>query len=72
MANKNNSIGEKIRGFRKAAGFTQKELANRLGWSLRRLQSYEQGKRKISALDAILLADALNTTVIDIMKKEES
>ena len=65
-------IRNRIKICRKERRITQKELANRLGWSLRRLQSYEQGKRKISALDAILLADALNTTVIDIMKKEES
>ena len=65
-------IRNSIKRCRKERRITQKELANRLGWSLRRLQSYEQGKRKISAFDAILLADALNTTVIDIMKKEES
>lgn len=53
--------------YRNNKGYTQKQLCERLGWKLRKLQSYEQGVRNISALDAIRLADELGTTVIDML-----
>lgn len=54
--------------YRHKKGYTQQQLCDKLGWKKRKLQSYEQGVRNISAIDAIILADELGTTVIEMLR----
>ena len=54
-----NHFGAKLRSFRKKAGYTQKELAEKLGLTVRAYQYYETGDRfpnlkKASELATIL------------------
>lgn len=61
----------KIRIFR---GYTQAELANRAGVSLRVLQNYEQGANNINGAKLRKLckiADALGCSVLDILQPEK-
>ena len=51
---------------RKELRLTQQQLADKLGWTLRRLTSYERYERIPSVKDALLIAEALNTTVEDL------
>lgn len=57
-----NHIGE----YRKMREYTQKQLADRLGWSLRKLTSYERGERVPPLTEAILLADFLTVDIRDL------
>ena len=45
---------------------TQKQLAESLGWTLRKLTSYERNERIPPLPEAIQLANALKTTVEDL------
>ena len=56
-----------IKHYRTKAGYTQKSLCEKLGWKIRKLQSYEQGVRNPPVIDAIILADALNTSVYNLL-----
>lgn len=61
----------KVRIFR---GYTQAELANRAGVSLRVLQNYEQGANNINGAKLRKLckiADALGCSVLDILQPEK-
>lgn len=61
----------KVRIFR---GYTQEELANRAGVSLRVLQNYEQGANNINGAKLRKLckiADALGCSVLDILQPEK-
>ena len=60
------NISEKIRCARKEAGFTQGELAEKLGVSQAMISAYEKGLRnpKIETIEKI--ADALNVSIRDI------
>lgn len=60
-------IGEK----RAALGLTQQQLADRIGWKLRKLTSFERRERIPSVDDAIVIANALNTTVESIWELKE-
>jgi DNA-binding XRE family transcriptional regulator len=48
---------------RKELGWTQQMLAERLGWNLRKLTSYERNERIPPLPEAIEIAEALGTTV---------
>ena len=58
-----------IRQYRKAMRLTQKELCDILGWKLRRLQTYEQGSRMPSILDALELSEALGVYVDNLFER---
>lgn len=56
-------IGERIKSLREAKGYSQAKLASLCGWATpSRLGNYELGTRKVSADDALTLAEALNVS----------
>lgn len=59
-------LGNRIRAFRKLKGYTQQELASRMGVSLVILGEIERGNRHIE--DQILnkIVDALGITIPDL------
>lgn len=57
-----NSIGEQ----RREQGLTQQQLADGLGWTLRKLTSYERGERIPPLTEAVQLATALEVTIDDL------
>lgn len=59
------NIGEKIKIFRIEKGLTQKELANRLGKSIRTIQKYEKGDI-VPTIDLLIeIGKVLNIELID-------
>ncbi|AOZ92786.1 helix-turn-helix domain-containing protein [Paenibacillus crassostreae] len=62
----NVQLGNRIRAFRKLKGYTQQELASRMGVSLVILGEIERGNRHIE--DQILnkIVDALGITIPDL------
>lgn len=61
--NPTRSTGTLLREKRKAAGLTQIELAERVGVTQTAISYWETGRRRPGVDDALLLAEALNTTV---------
>ena len=57
-----NHIGK----IRKKRGYTQKQLADRLGWTLRKLTSYERGERVPPLTEALMIAETLESSVYDL------
>ena len=57
-----NHIGE----WRVKREYTQQQLADMLGWSLRKLTSYERGERVPPITEAVLLADFLTVDIHDL------
>lgn len=56
-------IGERLKALREAKKLSQADLAKIIGWSsASRIGNYELGTRKISADDAIILANALGVS----------
>ncbi|MCD8181215.1 MAG: helix-turn-helix domain-containing protein, partial [Firmicutes bacterium] len=62
MNNQELTIGQRVRKARKEKGYSQTELANVLGKSLRTIQKYENGEIEISISMINALANALDTT----------
>ena len=60
-------IGEKIRKFRKAKGFSQEFLAEKAGISVTHMSHIETGNTKLSLPVLVLLADALGVHTDDIL-----
>ena len=60
-------IAEKRNGL----GLTQQQLADQLGWSLRKLTSYERFERIPPLTEALELAKALKSTVEEIWTLEK-
>lgn len=60
-------IGEQIRYFRKQAGLTQKELAQKAGIALITLQQYELGKRQPRIDQIYKIAVALDVNIIKLI-----
>ena len=61
----------KLKKIRTAAGFSQSQLAELSGMSLRSLHHYEQGTRDINKAQGqtlLTLARALNVTIEDILE----
>ncbi|WFU31328.1 helix-turn-helix transcriptional regulator [Bradyrhizobium brasilense] len=56
-------IGERIRGRRKLAGLSQKELASRLDIVFQQLQKHENGTSRVPASRLYEIAQALNTPI---------
>lgn len=56
-------IGERIKSLRESKGYSQAKLASMCGWAApSRLGNYELGTRKVSADDALTLAEALGVS----------
>lgn len=62
MNNSELTIGQRVRKVRKEKGYSQTELANVLGKSLRTIQKYENGEIEISISMINELAKVLDTT----------
>jgi transcriptional regulator with XRE-family HTH domain len=63
----------RIKQLRRAAGLTQRQLADLSGIPLRTLQHYEQGNkdiRKAAGHALQRLAEALHVTIEDIIKRD--
>jgi DNA-binding XRE family transcriptional regulator len=63
MSGKSKGIGPRIAELRRVAGLSQAELAKRMGYSARAIQSWEIGVRypQLGAIEA--LADALGVSI---------
>lgn len=61
------TIGEKIKQARKKAGYTQKELGEKLGISQVRVAQYENGIRNPKIETIKKIAEALNVEIIDLI-----
>ena len=61
----------KIGKHRRKAGMTQQQLADKLGWTLRKLTSYERYERIPPLPEAMEIAQALGTTVNEIWTLEK-
>lgn len=62
------TVGERIRKQRKAAGFTQAQLAEKSGVATITIHQYEAGKRQPRLAQIQRLADALNCTPNDLIE----
>lgn len=60
------SVGQRITHLRKERGYTQKELASKIGITQKLLSAYEVNRLKLSAEMAIRLASALEVSVDDL------
>ena len=60
-------IGERIKAARKEVGFSQTELANRLGKTLRTIQKYESGEIEPSIAMINTIAKELNVSPADLI-----
>lgn len=63
----------KLKEYRKRAGLTQPELAERVGISHRTLQDYEQGRKpleKAAAITVLTMARVLRCSVADLIDPE--
>lgn len=63
----------KLQEYRKLAGLSQSQLAEKAGLSVRTLQDYEQGRKPLegdAVLTVIHLAKALGCTVEDLITEE--
>ena len=56
-------LGNHIGEHRRKHGLTQQQLADGIGWSFRKLTSYERGERVPPFTEALQLATALETTI---------
>lgn len=60
-------LGENIRRFRSSKGFTQEVLAEKTGLHRTYIGGVERGERNISLLNLVKIANALETTVAEIV-----
>lgn len=63
---KTNNIGK----CRQHCNLTQKQLADKLGWTLRKLTSYERGERIPPVTEAWALAETLGFEIVDLWEFE--
>jgi transcriptional regulator with XRE-family HTH domain len=64
-------MATKLQAIRKLKGFTQKDLAEASGVSLRMVQHYEQGKynfENVAVLVMLQFANALNCSLADLLE----
>lgn len=72
-------IGKLLQIERKQRGISQKELARRLGWvddsgepKQARVSHYESGRRPLMVTDAIAIAEAIGTTLADVLQGDKN
>ncbi|MFP3019890.1 MAG: helix-turn-helix domain-containing protein, partial [Wolbachia sp.] len=64
-------VGQKVRSYRIAKGYTQKDLAKKIGTTYQVILQYEKGTRRISIKKLYELAEALSTTARDLACGQE-
>ena len=64
-------IGKKIKIFRKANGFTQSELAEKINVSFQQVQKYENGKSRIFVDKLCAIAEALDIDMCKFFEERE-
>ncbi len=64
-------IGQEVRNRRLAKGYTQKDLAKKIGTTYQVILQYEKGTRRISIKKLYELAEALSTTARDLACGQE-
>jgi transcriptional regulator with XRE-family HTH domain len=57
------AIGARMRTRRRQLGFSQSELAGRLGVSFQQVQKYERGANRVAASTLLAAAQALNVSI---------
>ncbi|MHA4774775.1 helix-turn-helix domain-containing protein [Streptomyces sp. MSC1_001] len=62
-------LGDNIVRFRRGAGLSQDQLAERIGKERRSIQRYERAERDPSFSDLVLIANALGVTVADLVEE---
>jgi transcriptional regulator with XRE-family HTH domain len=65
-------IGIRVRAARMRAKLTQVQLAERVGVSFQQVQKYENGRNRIAASTLMLIADAVNATVGELLPKKRA
>jgi len=63
------TLGDRIRRRRKLAGWTQVQLAERIGIDRTFLADVERGKRNISILNLELIAKGLNVPLSNLLRQ---
>ena len=63
-------IGENIKKYRKEKGYTQEELAKKIGKSHITIRKYETGVLGPSAYSMSIIAKVLEISICDILKGE--
>lgn len=64
-------IGLKIKHIRKSWGFSQIELAEKIGISFQQVQKYEKGSTRISVMRLQQISEALGVNITTFFKEEE-
>ncbi len=64
-------IAQKVRSWRLKRGYTQKDLAGKIGTTYQVILQYEKGTRRISIKKLYELAEALSTTARDLACGQE-
>ncbi|MFJ6615473.1 helix-turn-helix domain-containing protein [Streptomyces sp. NPDC091289] len=64
-------LGRRIAYYRRKAGLSQDQLADRIGMERRTIQRYEAGSRDPRYTDLLLIADALNVPLADLVRRED-
>jgi transcriptional regulator with XRE-family HTH domain len=62
-------LGERIQKLRRKRGWTQAEMAERVGIDRSFLADVERGKRNISILNLELIADGLRVTLSQLLSR---
>jgi transcriptional regulator with XRE-family HTH domain len=61
------AVGQRIRTLRRAAGYTQKQLADQVGITNAQLHRYEAGASRVAASRLVAIAKALDCRVEDLV-----
>ena len=61
------AVGARVRLKRRDMGLSQKDLADSIGVTFQQLQKYEKASNRISVSTLVRIADALGTTVADLI-----
>jgi len=64
-------IGRNIRAIRLARGFTQEELALRIGITFQQVQKYEKGANRVGGSRLVQMAEALDIPVVALFEGAE-
>ena len=64
-------IGRNIRAIRLARGFTQEELALRIGITFQQVQKYEKGTNRVGGSRLVQMAEALDIPVVALFEGAE-
>jgi transcriptional regulator with XRE-family HTH domain len=62
-------LGENIVRYRKDAGLSQEQLADKIGMERRSIQRYERAERDPAYSHIVLIAHALGVQVVDLVRR---